>query len=204
MPCSSDLKSGTSIPFLPLPEPRDHPDDEDGDEFREALNRHKQEKRDLQSGNRAGFEGTGKKEAALERLEREAHDHVRLLLRMGVWEPEGGLSAEDLCRRRGIEPSFDLPLSDQAEAAERHHDNALQTLLSDELLSASLGRLRDRARSSIRQTGVPTLFVAFSFLEWYDSAESDLPHHAPLLLVPAELDRQLGSRAIQLPVARNR
>ena len=124
-------------------------------------------------------------------MEREAHDHVRLLLGMGVWKPERGLSAEDLCRRRGIEPGFDLPLSVQAETAERHHDNALQTLVSDELLSASLGRLRDRARSSISQTGVATLFAAFGFLEWYESDESDLPHHAPLLLVPAELDRQL-------------
>ena len=184
------LEVGDEYTFLPLPEPRDHPDDEDSDEFREALNRHKQESVTY----RAAIEQVSKhrdKEAALERFEREAHDHVRLLLGMGVWEPEGGLSAEELCRRRGIEPSFDLPLSDQAEAAERHHDNALQTLLSDELLSARLGRLRDRARSSIRQTGVPTLFVAFSFLEWYESAESDLPHHAPLLLVPAELDRQL-------------
>ena len=184
------LEGGDEYTFLPLPEPRDMPDDEDSDEFRERLTEHK-EKSTIYQAAVAEISTRKDKEAALARAEREARDHVRLLLGLGVWEPEHGLSPEDLCRRRGIDPSYELPLSDIAEFAERHHDNALQTLLPDELLATCLGRLRDRARSSISQTGVGTLFAAFGFLEWFESDDSDVPHHAPLILVPAELGRRL-------------
>ena len=166
------------------------PDDEDSDEFLESLGRHKRESATY----KAAIEQVSTqrdKNAGLERVEREARDHVRLRQGMGVWEPEGGLSAEDLCRRRGIDPGYELPPSSQEESTARYHDNALQTLLPEDVLSANLARLRDRARSSISQTGVATLFAAFGFLEWFESDESDQPHLAPLVLVPGELDRQL-------------
>ena len=176
------LEVGGEFSFLPLPEPRDRPDDEDSEEFLEALERHKQNSETYQAAMRTADPG---------KVEREARDYVRLLLGMGVWEPEQGLDAEELCRRRGIDPDYELPASSGDSAAERHHDSALQTLLPEEVLSASLARLRDRARSSIRQTGVATLFAAFGFLEWFDSEDSDQAHLAPLVLVPGELGRQL-------------
>ena len=184
------LEVGGEFSFLPLPEPRDQPDDEDSDEFLEALEGHKQDSATYKaaieqvSTQRARTEG-------LEKVEREARDYVRLRLNMGVWEPERGLNAEELCRRRGIDPGYELPASSEKDSAARHHDSALQTLLPEEVLSASLARLRDRARSSIRQTGVATLFAAFGFLEWFESDDSDQAHLAPLVLVPGELDRQL-------------
>lgn len=176
------LEVGGEFSFLPLPVPRDRPDDEDSEEFFEALERHKQNSETYQAAMRT---------ADPEKVEREARDYVRLLLGMGVWEPEQGLDAEELCRRRGIDPDYELPASSGDSAAARHHDSALQTLLPEEVLSASLARLRDRARSSIRQTGVATLFAAFGFLEWFDSEDSDQAHLAPLVLVPGELGRQL-------------
>lgn len=183
------LEVGSEFTFLPSPEPRDRPDDEESDEFLKELTRYKQT-----SGTyTAAIEQVSAqqdKAGGLERVEREARDHVRLLLDMGKWEPEHGLSPEDLCRRHGIDPGYELPSQDQS--ATRHHDAALQTLLSEELLSARLARLRDRARSSISQTGVATLFATFGFLEWFESDDSDQPHLAPLVLVPGELDRQLA------------
>ena len=184
------LEAGDEYTFLALPKPRDVPDDEDGDEFRKTLAGYKEQSATYQAA-MAQVSARKDMDTALERMEREARDHVRLIHGMDVWEPEIGLSPEDLCSRRGFDPNFDLPPSDQAEIAERHHDNALQTLLADDMLSACLGRLRDRARSSISQTGIGTLFTAFGFLEWFESDDSDLPHHAPLILVPTELERQL-------------
>ena len=184
------LEVGGEFSFLSLPEPRDQPDDEDSNEFLEALEHHKRESAtykaavELVSTRKAGTAG-------VEKIEREARDHVRLRLDMGVWEPERDLDAEELCRRRGIDPSYELPASSAEDPAARHQDSALQTLLPEELLSANLARLRDRARSSIRQTGVATLFAAFGFLEWFESDDSDEGHLAPLVLVPGELDRQL-------------
>ena len=184
------LEVGGDFIFLPLPEPREQPDDEDTDEFLEALASHKSESAtyaaaiEQVSTKRSGTGG-------LASIEREARDLVRLRLGMGEWESERGLSAKDLCCARGINPDYELPLSTQEQSAARHHDTALQTLIPEEILSASLARLRDRARSSISQTGVATLFASFGFLEWFESDDSDQPHLAPLVLVPGDLDRQL-------------
>ena len=184
------MEAGDGYTFLPLPEPREAPDDEDSDEFHETLKEHKARSATYQAA-LSQISTLKDNDAALEQLEREARNYVRLSLNMGIWQPERGLGREELCRRHDINPSFELPLLDQSEAASRHHDNALQTLLNDDELSARLRLLRDRARSSISQTGVATLFAAFGFLEWFESDDSDRPHHAPLILVPAELERQL-------------
>ena len=184
------LEVGGEFTFLPLPEPRDQPDDEDSDEFLEALACHKRESATYTAAIEQ-VSAQRDRTAGLERVEREARNHVRLRLGMGEWEPERGLSPENLCRRRRINPDYELPPSTQEESVARHHDAALQTLLPEDVVSASLARLRDRARSSISQTGVATLFSAFGFLEWFESDDSDQPHLAPLVLVPGELDRQL-------------
>ena len=186
------LEVGGEFSFLPLPEPRDRPDDEDSVEFLEALERHKRDSETYKAAIEQVSTTSGARTAGPEQVEREARDHVRLRLGMGVnGSRSGGMDPEELCRRRGIDPGYELPASSGDGAAERHHDSALQTLLPEEVLSASLARLRDRARSSIRQTGVATLFAAFGFLEWFDSEDSDRAHYAPLVLVPGELDRQL-------------
>ena len=184
------LEVGGEFTFLPLPEPRDQPDDEDSDEFLEALACHKRESATYTAAIEQ-VSAQRDRTVGLERVEREARNHVRLRLGMGEWEPERGLSPENLCRRRRINPDYELPPSTQEESVARHHDAALQTLLPEDVVSASLARLRDRARSSISQTGVATLFSAFGFLEWFESDDSDQPHLAPLILVPGELDRQL-------------
>ena len=184
------LEVGGEFSFLPLPEPRDQPDDEDSDEFLAELRRYKQ---DSAIYNAAVEQISGKQDKAsrMEKIEREARDFVRLLMDMGAWQPESDLDAAELCRRRGINPGFELPATSDEDAETRHHDNALQTLLPEDDLSSRLARLRDRARSSIRQTGVATLFASFGFLEWFESDDSDKAHLAPLVLVPGELDRQL-------------
>lgn len=184
------LEAEDTFTFLPLPEPRDRPDDEGGEEFREELERYK---RNSETYTAAIEQLSGRRNGsgAAERVEREACDLVRLHLGMGVWKPEQGLSPEDLCRRRGMDPNHELPLSGQEEHADRHHDSALQTLLPDENLSAKLAHLRDRSRSSVSQAGVATLFAAFGFLEWFESDDSDEAHFAPLILVPGEIARYL-------------
>ena len=184
------LEAGDEFAFLPLPEPRDEPDDEDSEEFLKILNAYKEKSAIYGAAVEQLSRQAGRK-AALESIEREARDHARLQLGMDVWTSERGLGADDLCRRHGIAPGYELPYSSEAEFADRHHDNALQTKMSEEDLSASLGRLRDRARSSVSQTGVATLFAAFGFLEWFESDDSDQSHLAPLVLFPGELERRL-------------
>jgi uncharacterized protein DUF4011/AAA domain-containing protein len=46
------------------------------------------------------------------------------------------------------------------------------------------------ARLAEQEMGLSTLFLAFGFLEWYDSDTSDKGAFAPLLLLPVQIDRQ--------------
>lgn len=45
------------------------------------------------------------------------------------------------------------------------------------------------ARTSIEEQGVNTLYLALGMLRWYESEASEIPHHAPLILIPVTLDR---------------
>jgi very-short-patch-repair endonuclease len=56
--------------------------------------------------------------------------------------------------------------------------------------SSILYRLRLRARTSIEEQGVNTLFMAFGFLEWKESDASSEILRSPVLLVPVCLERE--------------
>ena len=179
---------GEAFDVVPLPEPRDAPDDEEDEEFEQALAQHK--------ANSLAYELaiTQLKQSSqdadlLEALEREARDLVRIEMGRGKWEPQQGLSPEELARRHGLDPSFDLSSLEGDGEIERYYDDALQTLLPEQDLTSRLRLLRERARSDLRDRGVHTLFAAFGFLEWYEDDTSQRPHLAPLVLVPVELDR---------------
>lgn len=184
------LESEEALDIVPLPEPRDAPDDEESEEFSGALSQYKVGDFMYQTAlakldqDRAGT-------ALRSRLERSARDRVRLELGLGLWQPERGLPLEELARRHGIDPGFELRGSGSKEEAERHHDDALQTLLQEKELTARLRLLRERARSDLRDRGVSTLFLAFGFLEWFEDEASAVSHLAPLVLVPVELEKVL-------------
>ncbi|MCY4393606.1 MAG: DUF4011 domain-containing protein [Rhodospirillaceae bacterium] len=184
----SHFDRGEAFEVMPLPEPRDFPDDEEDEEFQQALAAYKKNslayelalKQLKQSNSDAG---------RLEALDREARDHVRLEVGRGKWEPQGNLEPAELANRHGIDPSFDLASPDKGERMERYYDDALQTLLPDQELARRLRQLSQRAGSDLRDRGVHTLFAAFGFLEWYEDPTSQKPHLAPLVLVPLELEK---------------
>ena len=68
-------------------------------------------------------------------------------------------------------------------------ENHLLTDLSDKQLNARLGRLALAAREAHAEQGVNVLYVAFGFLRWFESDDSDEDARAPLLLVPVRLER---------------
>ena len=51
-------------------------------------------------------------------------------------------------------------------------------------------KMVDEARLAEQEAGLSTLFLACGFLEWYESDDSDKPLFAPLLLLPARIERQ--------------
>ena len=50
------------------------------------------------------------------------------------------------------------------------------------------------ARLSEQETGLSTLFVAFGFLRWYESNDSDVANFAPLLLLPVQISKRRQGR----------
>ena len=73
--------------------------------------------------------------------------------------------------------------------AARHTDSKLQTELSSSELQSRLLSTYRLANTFIQEQGVNTLFLALGVATWYESESSELPRHAPLLLIPVELAR---------------
>lgn len=184
------LEEGADYSFKPLPEPRLEPDDEGSDEFLDALDAYRRRSETYRAAI-AGVVRQGAADSADQQLDREARDHVRLSLGMEEWSPEADLSPAELCRRHGIDPGFDLPVPGPSELEDRHRDRELQTRYEARDLERRSRLLRDRSQESIRQKGVGILYAAFGFLEWFESPDSTLPRHAPLVMVPVELGRKL-------------
>jgi very-short-patch-repair endonuclease len=100
----------------------------------------------------------------------------------------GSSSAKEHADSLGLATSFDLPTHTNAGLA-RHNDKEIQTLLFPDDLESVLRALSSRARLGIEETGTNMLFLAFGFLEWYESEDSNDVRQAPLLLVPVTLTR---------------
>ncbi len=87
-----------------------------------------------------------------------------------------------------IDTSHELPVAD-AEVAERHTDNHLQTPYTPQKLERLCSRLTREAKTAIEETGCNMLFLALGFLEWFEDDSSDVSHLAPLILVPAQIEK---------------
>lgn len=68
-------------------------------------------------------------------------------------------------------------------------DRFLQAPLDDEALEKKLFHVYHEGHSIIEEQGYSVVHLALGFLEWFESDESAEVHRAPLLLVPAELER---------------
>lgn len=90
-------------------------------------------------------------------------------------------SAEGWARWLGLEMSYEVPQPvDEDEALARHIDNAIQTLLFPYELEDRLRNLRQKAKTAIEESGANILFLAFGFLEWFESNDSDNPRMSPI------------------------
>ena len=75
-------------------------------------------------------------------------------------------------------------------ANEVHDDLVLQSLKFPDELEVVVEKITADARLAEQEMGLSTLFLAFGFLEWYDTDTSDKGAFAPLLLLPVQIDRQ--------------
>ena len=188
------LAEEQELGFLPLPDPRSIPLDEESEEFLETLA--EQKNSDTYNDLISDAKKRNSPASEIAKIERRIRDRARLLLGMPPWEPEVGLSPEELARRNGINPEYELD-EPEGSVAPHHVDDQLQTLLRSQRLESVLRNIADRARQSERSFGFSTLFTAFGFLEWYEDDDSEEPHLAPLILVPVDLRQvRIGGRRL--------
>jgi very-short-patch-repair endonuclease len=102
-----------------------------------------------------------------------------------VFSPDTSIQEED-----GETGLLSQPDDDEDGVASRHRDTRLQTRLISEALQRKLLKLYYDARTFEEEQGVNILYLALGFLKWYEDDKSDRERHAPLLLIPVELDRQ--------------
>ena len=85
------------------------------------------------------------------------------------------------------QPEYDDDNPD--DLASRYTDNRLQTNEPSDRLQARLLNTYYTANTVIQEQGVNTLFIALGMVEWYESDTSDTMRRAPLVLIPASLER---------------
>ncbi|HBP39159.1 MAG TPA: DNA helicase, partial [Clostridiales bacterium] len=76
----------------------------------------------------------------------------------------------------------------------------LRTSLSADELATGLTGLYRSARSSLEENGANTLYLALGFLKWYETAASQQPRYAPLVLAPVDLVRRSARQGYVLRV----
>jgi very-short-patch-repair endonuclease/DNA polymerase III delta prime subunit len=66
----------------------------------------------------------------------------------------------------------------------------LRSYLSETELINNLTALYRSSRLAIEENGASTLYIALGFLKWYETAASEVPRYAPILLLPVEIIRK--------------
>ncbi len=82
------------------------------------------------------------------------------------------------------QPEYDPP-----RQAANQGDNRLQTAESSTALQRRLLNTYRTANTLLEEQGVNTLFLALGMAVWHEADVSNIPHHAPLILVPVSISR---------------
>lgn len=97
-------------------------------------------------------------------------------------------SAIEWAKHLGFNTQYELPdVVDSDES--KHNDTAIQTLLYPFELEARLRKIRSKSVTAIEETGSNYLYLAFGFLEWFESVDSDQSRLAPLFLIPVSIEK---------------
>ncbi|HEX8618201.1 MAG TPA: DUF4011 domain-containing protein, partial [Thermoanaerobaculia bacterium] len=113
-----------------------------------------------------------------------------LVLREKTLEFRGTGAKRNASSDDAVQRTYDTWSARSANQLEtKHTDRFLQTPYDDESLAKKLFRVYHEGRSAVEEQGYTVAHLALGFLEWFESEDSDQPRRAPLLLVPAELER---------------
>lgn len=105
-------------------------------------------------------------------------------------ETSGFVNVKIHAKNIGINIDEEAPLIfDDVNFENKHIDNSIQTLHYPDTLEGLLRKRRIEANSAIQETGSNLLYLAIGFLKWKQDINSDKELHAPLLLIPIQIEK---------------
>ncbi|MCS4201529.1 DUF3320 domain-containing protein [Salinibacter ruber] len=110
----------------------------------------------------------------------------------------GGEGTEEGSGSRTLETGVELTSVAGQDLPDRHVDSRLQTPYTENRLSSKLLSLYRSAKSSVEEQGINTLYVALGMLKWYEDPTSDQTRRAPILLAPAQIERETARSGFEL------
>ena len=182
------LQSG-EMQFEPLPDPQEQPADEQTADFQIALEAARLTDLDYL----AAMQALGEAEAdedEVAAIEEALRGRVRTSLGLPRLRVAGQLNIVEYARAHGINPSFELTMRPDDPAAHLA-DDKIRALYVKNRLETRLRGIHDKYRAHASESGIHTLYIAFGFIEWPEEAGAAASHHAPLLLMPVHLRREL-------------
>jgi very-short-patch-repair endonuclease len=179
------LDQSNGLEVKGIPEPDFEPEDEQTTQFREAF-AHARETDELYHEQKEKL-GTRVTKRQINKLDRELRDRVREILGL---PPRIKLTVAERARELGFDPTYELPTG-QPPTNRRQSSATLQTLFYRDDLETKLASIRESDRTLLEDAGINALYAAFGFVEWYESADSEIAAYAPLIFYPVEIKRTL-------------
>ena len=84
----------------------------------------------------------------------------------------------------------------QTYVSELIRNHKIASYLTDTELQNALKHVYRTARTSLEENGANSLFLALGMLRWYETAKSEQPRYAPILLLPVDIVRRSGNNYI--------
>jgi hypothetical protein len=179
--------------FKPLPDFDEEPADEKSPEFQSLLAQFMSENEDYLAVVEDS-ELEARDPIAYQQAVNEADRTLRNLIRHGLGLPQIQTrinpDLREHARAHNFDPSFDLPLMAQGEA---HQDDFIQTLMVPDGLDRRLRGVYQKYQDFYRETGINILQIAFGFLEWTESQDSERKNVSPILLMSISMERKKTS-----------
>ena len=102
-----------------------------------------------------------------------------------------------------IEPNSEGMYDSQHQAAEYQDfvsemikSNKIASYLTETELQSTLTYVYRTARTSLEENGANSLFLALGMLRWFETAKSEQPRYAPILLLPVDIIRKSGNKFV--------
>lgn len=176
------LLQGKNIPIIGLPSLPTEPRDETTTKFQNAFNIALISDEEYLKGKENLEKDNNYSEEAEEQLIRKLKDRIREQLNLPPRTKEE-ISKREWAKQNNINPDYENELTDENKI---YKNIQIQTLLYPKELKSKINNLRRVIKADREEKGTNTFFIALGFLEWTEAYNSNIKHHAPLLLLRLE------------------